>query len=281
VVIGGDARSNAVHDEDSERPDDVVDDRDRTADDRDLTSQAQDKVSAERDERAEERDERAEVREAASDRFEPGAASDRAGAKRDRQSGAIDRRHAEYDREAASAERALSAHERAAFLVDELTGAHRRDAGMLELERDLARAKRTSQPFVLAFIDVDGLKATNDSLGHGAGDQLLCAAVEAIRGRFRSYDLVVRYGGDEFLCGLTDLSMEEVAERFALVNADLAAARQASVTTGLAELRGRDRLENLVTRADEAMYAKREQRTAGFRASIGPAHGDAIDLTRG
>lgn len=267
MVISRDARLNAVHDEDSERPDDVVDDRDRTADDRDRTSQAQDKASAERDERAEERDERAEVRDAASDRFEPGSASDRAGAKRDRQGAAIDRRRAKDDREAASADRALSAHERAAYLVDELTGARRRDAGMLELERELVRAKRTKQPFVLAFIDVDDLKATNDSRGHAAGDQLLYEAVEAVRGHIRSYDLVVRYGGDEFLCGLTNLSLAEAAERFALVNADLAANRRASVTAGFAELRAQDRLDDLVERADEAMYRAREQRTTGFRAS--------------
>lgn len=271
-----DAQSDDAYDEDPELPGETFDDRDLTAEERDLTaeerdqsSEAHDKASDARDQAAEARDERAELREAAANRFEPGAASDRAGARRDRQGGAIDRRRAEYDREAASAERALSAHERAAFLVDELTGARRRDAGMSELERELARAKRTEQPFVIAFIDVDGLKAKNDSLGHAAGDQLLFEAVKAVRGHIRSYDLVVRYGGDEFLCGLTDLSQAEAAERFALVNADLAATRQGSVTVGFAELRAQDTLEDLVARADEAMYKAREQRTAGFRASDG------------
>jgi diguanylate cyclase (GGDEF)-like protein len=259
----GDAQSNAAHDENPELPGEIVDDRDRTAEDRDQASEDSDKASEARDERAEARDERAEVREAASNRFEPGAASDRAGAKRDRQGGASDRTHAGHDREAASTERALSARERADFLVDELTGAHRREPGIMELEREMARAKRTARPFVLAFIDVDGLKVTNDSLGHTAGDQLLCQAADAIRDHIRAYDLIVRYGGDEFLCGLTELSVAEAAERFELVNADLGAARQASVTVGLAELREHDRLDDLVTRADEAMYREREQRTSG------------------
>ena len=48
--------------------------------------------------------------------------------------------------------------------------AHRRDAGMVELEREMARAKRLKQAFTLAFVDVDDLKNTNDSLGHVAGD---------------------------------------------------------------------------------------------------------------
>ena len=64
----------------------------------------------------------------------------------------------------------------------------------------MARAKRTQRSFVLAFIDVDGLKTTNDSLGHAAGDELLRRVVDTVRDHLRSYDLIVRFGGDEFLC---------------------------------------------------------------------------------
>jgi diguanylate cyclase (GGDEF)-like protein len=238
-------------------PDELGDDRDRTAEDRDDTSDAHDKASAARDERAEARDERAELREETAGRFDPGAASDRAGAKRDRQGGASDRRHAEDDREAASTDRDLSARERATFLIDELTGAHRRDAGILELEREVTKAKRTHKPFVLAFIDVDGLKATNDSLGHAAGDELLCHVVEVIRAHIREYDLIARFGGDEFVCGLFDVGIADAAERFALVNAELASTRQSSVTAGLAQLEAQDALEDLIKRADEALYLHR------------------------
>ena len=113
---------------------------------------------------------------------------------------------------------------------------------------------------MLVFVDVDGLKATNDSLGHAAGDQLLCQVVDAIRARLRLYDLIVRFGGDEFVCGLLDLKMEDAAKRFLLVNADLTHNQQASVTVGLAELRRDDNLEDLIRRADEAMYVDRQQR---------------------
>ena len=272
---GPHTQSGGAHDEGPESPAGSGDDRDRTAEDRDHTAEAHDEASQARDERAEARDERAEIREAASDKFEPGAASDRAGARRDRQGSAGDRKHAENDREAASAERALSAHERATFLIDELTGAHRRDAGILELERDTTRAKRTTQPFVLAFVDVDGLKATNDSLGHAAGDQLLRQVVDAIRVHLRSYDLIVRYGGDEFLCGLLDLPMEEAVKRFALINADLVSTR-GSITAGLAELQARDSLQDLIERADEAMYKAR--RKANIRRHM--TQGRAIGVRR-
>jgi diguanylate cyclase (GGDEF)-like protein len=238
-------------------------DRDRTAEDRDDTSEAHDETSDARDERADARDKRAEARDEAAPKLDAGAVSDRAGAKRDRQEGATDRKHAQDDREAAATDRALSARERAVFLVDELTGAHRRDAGILELERETTRASRTDQPFVLAFIDVDGLKITNDSLGHAAGDELLRGVVESIRQHMRSYDLIVRYGGDEFLCGLLDLTVDEVAKRFELVNAELGQTRRASVTIGLAELRSHDRLEDLIKRADDALYATRARRSAG------------------
>lgn len=237
-----------------------TDGRDATADDRDRTADAQDKVSEDRDQRAEARDLRAAAREELNDRPDAAAAADRAGAKRDRQGGAGDRLHAEKDREAASTDRAFSARERSRYIVDGLTGAHRREAGVMELEREVTRAKRTKQPFVLAFVDVDGLKTINDSLGHDAGDRLLQQVVETIRGHVRPYDLIVRYGGDEFLCGVLDLTLADTAERFARVNADLAANCRGSVSTGLAELTASDRLEDLVKRADAAMYGRRQRR---------------------
>ncbi len=138
--------------------------------------------------------------------------------------GASDRTQAADDREAASADRTISARERAAHVIDGLTHAHRREAGLLELEREVARANRTAQPLTLSFVDVDGLKAMNDSRGHAAGDQLLRVIANSIRAHLRPYDLIVRYGGDEFLCALPDMTMAEAAERFALVNAHLAVA---------------------------------------------------------
>ena len=249
-----------AHDTEAEQRHELDSDRDKTAEGRDRTSQAHDEASEARDERADARDKRAEAREMAAHKFDPEVVSDRAAAKRDRKGGASDRLHAEDDREAASTDRSVSARERESFVIDELTGAHRRHTGLAELDREISRAKRTKQPFVLAFIDVDGLKATNDSLGHVAGDQLLRQVVDTIRGHVRSYDLIVRYGGDEFLCGLLDVDMAEAAKRFALVNADLAAIRQASVTAGIAQLDAHDGLEDLIQRADEALYREREKR---------------------
>ncbi len=244
--------------------DQAGEDRDRTAEDRDERAKAHDEASEARDERAEARDDRAEARELAADVADSGAAADRAGALRDRRGGASDRTQAADDREAASADRVLSARERAVSSIDELTGAHRREAGMVELQREVDRAKRTEQPFALAFVDVVGLKGRNDSLGHAAGDTLLRATVDSIRAHLRSYDLIIRFGGDEFVCALLDVTMAEAVKRFTLVNADLAAAHEASVTVGLTELEADDAVVDLIARADEAMYRERKQpRSAG------------------
>jgi diguanylate cyclase (GGDEF)-like protein len=134
---------------------------------------------------------------------------------------------------------------------------------MAELSREMARARRTKHPFVLAFIDVDDLKGSNDSLGHAAGDQLLRATADSLRAHLRSYDLIIRFGGDEFLCGLPDVTMDEAAKRFSLVNADLAATRQMSVSVGLAAPAAGDTLEDLIGRADEDMYGQRRGRRTG------------------
>jgi diguanylate cyclase (GGDEF)-like protein len=249
----GEDQSASTGDRDRREANSAAEDRDRTAEERNRTAEARDRVSEARDARADERDERAESRERVAGGDESGAAADRGGAKRDREGGASDRTQAVDDRSAASSDRGFSAQERVAFAIDELTGAHRREVGFVELERDLTRAKRTGQPFTLAFVDIDDLKGRNDSHGHAAGDELLRATADAIRAHVRPYDLIVRFGGDEFLCGVTDVRMAEAAERFSRVNADLAATRKASVTIGLAELEPDDSVEGLVARADHAL----------------------------
>jgi diguanylate cyclase (GGDEF)-like protein len=148
----------------------------------------------------------------------------------------------------------------AAAAVDDLTGALRRGAGLQALSREIARFHRFGGKGVAAiFIDVDGLKRINDTEGHAAGDALLADVVAAIRERLRAYDLVIRWGGDEFVCVLPDATRAEAERTLADIEQhvrDRTSGR--SVSTGLAALEDGDSAAALVGRADEALYARRE-----------------------
>ena len=82
---------------------------------------------------------------------------------------------------------------------DALTGLPNRNMFIDELERTLARSRRTGDSFALFFIDLDRFKNINDSLGHGAGDRLLQVMATRLRELLRDSDLVARLGGDEFV----------------------------------------------------------------------------------
>jgi diguanylate cyclase (GGDEF)-like protein len=222
--------------------------RDRAGDGRDRMADARDRAADERDRAADARD-RADVCSSLPDP-ERGAG--------DREHAACDRRLAAHDRRLAAHDRRLAARDRELAGLDGLTGALRRERGVMDLQREIDRARRSDGRLVLAFVDVDGLKAINDHHGHAAGDQLLRDVAAALLNGLRSYDLVVRHGGDEFVCALPGTNLDGAKRRFAEVATKLAEKnRRASVSTGLAELADPDTLEELIARADAALSAGR------------------------
>ena len=272
------------------RRDAIGDVRDLAGAARDVEGDARDATGHQRDLAADERDRAAEVRErlalgsiAPADRpgAEAHAASDRSHAARDRAAGAQDRstselhRHtsladreagemeragSERDRLDGSVDRAAAADERAFAARDPLTGAHSRAAGLHELTREMERARRSAQPLTLFYVDVDGLKAINDAHGHAAGDDALVAVVGAIRGAMRSYDLIVRMGGDEFVCALGGVDEAEAPARVAIATSALAAgAGLPSATFGIAEMVAEDSVASLIARADADLYDRRRR----------------------
>lgn len=143
-----------------------------------------------------------------------------------------------------------------------MTGVYLRGPGLMELAREIARAQRTHEPLVVAFVDVDGLKTANDSHGHAAGDRMLRVVADTLRMCLRSYDVIIRYGGDEFVCVLAGLNQAEATKRLATINEVLAdGADPATVTVGIAEFQDGESLHDLVGRADAALYRQREHRT--------------------
>ena len=197
------------------------------------------------------------------------AARDRERAAADRARAADDRARAAADRELAAAERreallirAASAHllERAAS--DELTGARTRLFGLEEAAREIERSRRKGGTVLLAFIDVDGLKHLNDTRGHQAGDALLRGVGDALRANLRSYDVIVRYGGDEFLCVMPEVELREARARFARIALTLTAMDAAhSISFGLAQARPGESLTTLIARADADLLRLRARAT--------------------
>lgn len=220
--------------------------RDSAARSRDVASAARDVAAAARDRVA-----------AAGD---PGLAT--AGGRRaddDRRCAAEDRRHAAADREHARADREQLNGALSDAQFDDLTGTYRRATGTLALQAEVDRAHRTDGRLVLAFVDVDALKAHNDREGHASGDQLLVDVVVSIRSQLRAYDPIVRFGGDEFVCALCGADLAGARRRFDGIDAALERISHGSaISVGFGVLQAGDTLDDLVRRGDAALYEAKQ-----------------------
>ncbi|HEY4752709.1 MAG TPA: GGDEF domain-containing protein, partial [Candidatus Limnocylindrales bacterium] len=221
---------------------------------RERAADAREKALTERDSVANERDRRAVEREAS---WTNRTAVMRIGGERQ---GSAERVAVEQDSNDAALERAhLEAQLQRAHL-DGLTGAYRREVGRLALRNEIERARRGDGRFVMAFVDVDGLKGVNDRDGHAAGDRVLRTLAATMRANLRSYDPIVRYGGDEFVCGVASIDTAEVEHRMAVIDQSLRNATGVGITAGLAAMGANESLEELTERADAALLDAKHSR---------------------
>ncbi len=95
---------------------------------------------------------------------------------------------------------------------DSLTGIYNRFFFIEELKRKLLKYKRENKKLIVAFVDLDNFKHVNDTLGHEEGDRVLKKVVEIIKKNIREYDLLARYGGDEFIL-FFDTENKKVVEK--------------------------------------------------------------------
>lgn len=245
--------------------------RDDTGEERRQTANARDRAAALRDRGAQRRDALASMRDltdvgnASRDDLALRGERDRVRAADDRIKAADDRARAADDRQAAARERenaSRAATDAAGALTlaatDELTGARTRKTGLDDLSHELSRAHRTSGKLVLAFLDIDGLKQINDNHGHPAGDALLRLVGETLHAQLRPYDVIVRYGGDEFICAMPNFTTAEARARLESIAAALKVGNeQHSITFGLSQATPADSLETLIARADDDLLESR------------------------
>lgn len=221
----------------------AVEVREKALAERDSIANARDRAAAERDLIANARDRAAEERGS--------IAGSRLGAGRDLSSMTDNESELEKARLEAELQRAH---------LDALTGAFRREVGRLALRNEIERAKRSDGKFVIAFLDVDGLKGVNDRDGHAAGDRVLRMLGATMRANLRSYDPIVRFGGDEFVCGIASVDSDDVQHRIDVIDQSLRHATGVGITAGLATLTPDETLDELTERADAALIEAKRNR---------------------
>lgn len=165
---------------------------------------------------------------------------------------------------------------------DSLTGLFNRPYFLNWLAHALAQAKRDGSRVGLLFLDLDGFKEVNDSLGHDAGDRLLCLVADRLKENTRESDSVARLGGDEFVVLLDRLEqasaaaaaagklLQALASRYDLDGRD--ASVSASIGIAIYPVDA-DGPETLLQRADDAMYAAKRAGKNQFRFAAAVALG--------
>jgi diguanylate cyclase (GGDEF)-like protein len=151
---------------------------------------------------------------------------------------------------------------------DHLTGLANRAQFERTLNTEMAHSRRSGEPFTVLYMDLDGFKKINDTLGHAAGDEVLCEAARRMAEQVRTEDLIARIGGDEFgviMRQSIDDSPELLAHRINDVSAKpivLSTGQKVSVgiSVGIATYTDAiDSMTNLLAQADRALYEAKKK----------------------
>lgn len=161
-----------------------------------------------------------------------------------------------------SEQKKLEAQLREMATTDPLTGALNRRKIFEIVSENIDRAQRYARPLSIAMLDLDHFKSVNDNYGHGFGDIVLRAVVDEVRKNLRSTDYVGRYGGEEVLLVFPETALDEailVAERIrsAIAENEFRSGDvgvSMSLSGGIASLLPDEPLEDLLRRADNALY---------------------------
>ena len=142
--------------------------------------------------------------------------------------------------------------------TDDLTGLGNRGRFRFDIENAVERAHDAGQSLVLAYVDVDRFKQVNDTLGHLAGDELLCGVANALQRSVRQgTDACYRLGGDEFAVLLWNVESAQALEvlRRGFAKAAFSIGAPVSCSVGVVTLNSGEWASDLLSRADALMYA--------------------------
>lgn len=149
---------------------------------------------------------------------------------------------------------------------DAMTGAYNRRVGFDKLGKLYASMKKAGAPVSVCFVDINGLKEVNDTLGHESGDELIRSITEGIRRSIRAGDFIARLGGDEFIfvmAGMDEAQAEEVWLRaldyYKQINSTENRRYIISASHGIETMRydSKDFIDTVINRADEKMYQEK------------------------
>lgn len=143
--------------------------------------------------------------------------------------------------------------------TDSLTGLFNRRKGREVLEFEIARSKRYQRPLSVTMLDLDHFKEINDRHGHHAGDRVLRMVARSIQEQMRNTDILIRWGGEEFIIVSTETNQAEarqVAERLrAVIEArSLQNILRPTGSFGIAQLQEDDTVDSFLRRVDEKLY---------------------------
>jgi two-component system, cell cycle response regulator len=145
---------------------------------------------------------------------------------------------------------------------DPLTRVHNRRYVFSQLTALVSGARRHDRQLAVAMVDLDGFKSVNDRHGHETGDRVLVAAAEALQRALRAEDVLGRLGGEEFLAVLPDTgaaAAARAAERLRAAVADAGGPVRVTTSVGWAVLLAGEQPDDLVRRADDALYAAKQE----------------------
>jgi diguanylate cyclase (GGDEF)-like protein len=152
-------------------------------------------------------------------------------------------------------------------MVDPLTGLYNRRFAMQRLAAEVARSERRGHPLTVLSLDLNDFKQINDMHGHPAGDQVLQEFASHLNRVIRGSDLAVRLGGDEFLVLLPECTLEQlqlVLGRLGSLEVDWQGLKlPVTFSAGWKQYQMGDRPEELLARADQALYASKRAGKVG------------------